>query len=270
MNPRALQFWQPHSPIVGVLTDVDDTLTTNGKLLPTTLAAMGRLQAHGIALIPVTGRSTGWAQMMLAQWPVDAVIAEGGAVCICAANPPLDQLRPTPGYHQLLHSSIEPKQRAGLLAVLDEVTRQYPQLTYSSDQAFRLVDCALNVAEFGADVNDELIEAALKAIHAAGYAAQASSIHINAWIGRFNKGLGAKEFLEKLYADPSKHDPVAWVAIGDAPNDAGLFEVFPNSVLVANGLPHIAAFKKPPAYKTQAPYGAGFIELADYLIRAAA
>ena len=42
-----------------VLTDVDDTLTWEGRLPSVTLAAMERLAAAGIALVPVTGACAG-------------------------------------------------------------------------------------------------------------------------------------------------------------------------------------------------------------------
>lgn len=38
-----------------LFTDVDDTLTTDGQLLPETYLALCRLAAAGIRVIPVTG-----------------------------------------------------------------------------------------------------------------------------------------------------------------------------------------------------------------------
>ncbi len=62
-----------------VLTDIDDTLTLNGRLPAVALAAMERLRARGIAVIPITGRPAGWCDHIARMWPVDAVVGENGA-----------------------------------------------------------------------------------------------------------------------------------------------------------------------------------------------
>ena len=68
------------SNLVGLLTDIDDTLTTDGKLLPAAFAALWRLSDAGIHVVPVTGRSAGWAHMVIKTWPVTAVVAESGGL----------------------------------------------------------------------------------------------------------------------------------------------------------------------------------------------
>ena len=65
--------------IRGVLTDIDDTLTTDGRLLPEAYAALERLRAAGLLVIPVTGRPAGWCDHIARMWPVDAVVGENGA-----------------------------------------------------------------------------------------------------------------------------------------------------------------------------------------------
>ena len=57
-----------------VLTDIDDTLTTDGRLQAVAYSAMERLAAAGIAVIPVTGRPAGWCDLIARQWPVAAVV----------------------------------------------------------------------------------------------------------------------------------------------------------------------------------------------------
>jgi hydroxymethylpyrimidine pyrophosphatase-like HAD family hydrolase len=64
------------SGIVGVFTDVDDTLTWDGQLDGATYQALESLSAAGLKVIPVTGRSSGWGHMMMSSWPIDAVVAE--------------------------------------------------------------------------------------------------------------------------------------------------------------------------------------------------
>ena len=48
------------SKLVGVLTDIDDTLSTQGKITALAYTAMERLRAAGLLVIPVTGRPAGW------------------------------------------------------------------------------------------------------------------------------------------------------------------------------------------------------------------
>ncbi|MBZ0134206.1 MAG: HAD hydrolase family protein, partial [Rhodocyclaceae bacterium] len=58
------------SKVVGVLTDIDDTLTTEGRLTAAAYAALERLHAAGLKVIPVTGRPAGWCDHIARMWPV--------------------------------------------------------------------------------------------------------------------------------------------------------------------------------------------------------
>jgi len=63
-----------------VLTDIDDTMTRDGKLVPAAYAALCSLKEAGLSVVAVTGRSAGWGQVHLQEWPLDGVITENGAV----------------------------------------------------------------------------------------------------------------------------------------------------------------------------------------------
>ncbi len=62
-----------------VLVDIDETLTTAGKLTGAAYAALERLHAAGRIVVPVTGRPAGWCDHIARMWPVDAVVGENGA-----------------------------------------------------------------------------------------------------------------------------------------------------------------------------------------------
>lgn len=47
-----------------VLCDIDDTITTNGKLTAGSYSAMWKLHDAGIHVIPVTGRPAGWCDLL--------------------------------------------------------------------------------------------------------------------------------------------------------------------------------------------------------------
>src|SRR6478736_1607937 len=65
--------------IRGVLTDIDDTLSTHGHLHSGAYAALERLRAAGKWVIPISGRPAGWCDHIARMWPVDAVVGENGA-----------------------------------------------------------------------------------------------------------------------------------------------------------------------------------------------
>src|SRR5262249_57511345 len=65
--------------IRGVLADIDDTITTDGKLTAAAYGALERLQAAGFRVVPITGRPAGWCDHIARMWPVDAVVGENRA-----------------------------------------------------------------------------------------------------------------------------------------------------------------------------------------------
>ena len=78
MKPFA-QFPADHKKKIRfVLTDIDDTLTNNGRLPSASLVAMEKLQAAGIRVIPITGRPAGCCDHMARMWPVDGLVGENG------------------------------------------------------------------------------------------------------------------------------------------------------------------------------------------------
>ena len=62
-----------------VLTDIDDTLTENGRLPAKSYQALESLQQSGLKVIPITGRPAGWCDHIARMWPVDGVVGENGA-----------------------------------------------------------------------------------------------------------------------------------------------------------------------------------------------
>src|SRR5512133_39430 len=61
---KALASWPPQDrrQLIGVFTDIDDTLTTDGSITPDALQALTRLKAAGLHVIPITGRPIGWCE----------------------------------------------------------------------------------------------------------------------------------------------------------------------------------------------------------------
>ena len=65
--------------IRGLLFDIDDTLTSEGRLTAGAYAALERWHAAGRLAVPITGRPAGWCDQIARLWPVDAVVGENGA-----------------------------------------------------------------------------------------------------------------------------------------------------------------------------------------------
>src|SRR3989338_7757419 len=74
---RDIHEWKPEN-IEVVLTDIDDTLTSNGKLTADAYNALWKLSEKKILVIPVTGRPAGWCELIARQWPVAGVVGENG------------------------------------------------------------------------------------------------------------------------------------------------------------------------------------------------
>jgi hypothetical protein len=251
--------------IVGVLTDIDDTLTTDGLLTPDAYSALCSLARAGIRVVPVTGRSAGWAHMVAKTWPVAAVVAESGGLYL--------YVDPADGrLHQRMHASAQRvnADRARLLACAQRVMAAVPGLAPASDNAYRLVDLALDYCEELPRVPAAEVERAITMFRDAGFSARASSVHVNAWAGAFDKAPTALACLAERFGDAGPEAIARWAFIGDAPNDASMFAAFPNSVGVANILPHLATLPRPPAYVTRGASGEGFVEFARHLLAARA
>src|SRR5438445_449763 len=62
-----------------VFTDIDDTLTTEGRLVAPSFRAMWDLYEAGIAVVPVTGRPAGWCDHFARMWPIAGIVGENGA-----------------------------------------------------------------------------------------------------------------------------------------------------------------------------------------------
>ena len=82
MKPLAQWSIEARRGLIGVLTDIDDTLTTHGAITADALQALADLKAAGLVVIAITGRPVGWCEPFAREWPVDAIVAENGAVAL--------------------------------------------------------------------------------------------------------------------------------------------------------------------------------------------
>ncbi len=263
--------------VEGVFTDIDDTLTKDGKLSAATFSALWRLREASIPVVPVTGRSYGWAHMMLSQWPVEAVIAESGGVYLhreaspfglsVATNP--NPTVPAPLKVVFFDTPVRvADERKRLMAVCERILLNYPLLRFASDNNLRQVDVAIDYCEDIPRVQMAIVQEVIQALRSEGFQARNSTVHINAWHGLFDKGPMALRYLKEVRILASKQAQERWVFIGDAPNDRSMFALFPKSVAVANIQPFLGALGEDgPKWLTRATHGEGFVEFAQLLLQ---
>ena len=244
------------SKIEYVLTDIDGTLTNGWPLLPETYAALWRLKEAGFKVIPVTGRTAGWAAVNITDWPVEAIIAESGSVVYYLENG---------SRKAFVHPSVPKDKETAHKKILDAVRAKYPNVKVSMDQFSRFNDFAFNYAEEKEDaLSFETAKDILATAESVGAHGNVSSIHVNTWFGDYDKlPMTLLYFKEKLGID----DPASCaIYFGDAANDEHMFEHFPISCGVANIAKYARYMEHLPKYVTSGEGGKGFAEAADILI----
>jgi len=241
-----------------ILTDVDDTLSYQGRLLPETLKALYALRAAGITVVPITGACAGWCDALVRLLPVETIIGEGGGFRF-----QLDGLQLTAEYwlpeanRQELRLQLEASVNAALAAV--------PRARLAADQPLRFTDFAIDIGQT-IHLNAEEIQQMCEVLDAFEVNYSTSSIHLNVWTGDHNKWRAAERYftaVQGLNAEQIAHQVLC---IGDSANDEPMFRALPLSVGVAN-IEHSRHWLKTlPTYRTEAEGGRGFVEMARHLL----
>lgn len=241
--------------VAGVFTDVDDTLTTDGALDPDAYAALCIAAKAGLRVVPVTGRPGGWAEVLAAMWPVDAVVAENGALYVRrdGARVFWDD-EPT----RLLQRSKLDALAADLLATL-------PFARLVDDQPLRRVDVAFDVGE-RQKLGAREIAAIVEAIERHGARSLVSTVHAHAYYGAHDKAAMLLRLARALWSETDESATARYLYVGDSPNDQAGFARFPLSIGVANVARYADRLAPPPAYVTRERSGRGFAEAIDYLL----
>ena len=249
--------------IRGVFTDIDDTLSTHGRITGEAYTAMAELRAAGLLVIPITGRPAGWCDHIARMWPVDAVVGENGALYMAYDDKA----------HKLTKHYVvgETERRAGrerLASIAARILRQVPGCALASDQGYRESDLAIDYCEDVVPLSRADVDRIVSLMRAEGLTARVSSVHVNGWFGDYDKLAMTRTMLREQFGvdlDARRED---YVFVGDSPNDASMFDFFPNSVGVANVRRLADRIATPPKYVTLGEAGAGFAELADCLLAA--
>lgn len=259
-TPRALREADLRR-VEAVFSDVDGTLTSEDRIQSETLAAIERLRSAGIKVVLVSGRPAGWGECWARQWPVDGVIVENGGLHFARdANGAFRKVYAQPDEERL-------PARARLEKEVGEAMKQVPGARLSTDSVYTEVDLAI-------DYNEEVklgVDAAItleRVLRERGVQAVRSSVHVNCWLGSFDKLSAVERFLHLEWGETMRPHDERLVYVGDSFNDAPMFKAFPLSVGVANVRSVLKHIDAPPKFITDAAEGAGFRELADAVLSA--
>ena len=247
------------SGVQGVFTDVDGTLTTGHKLRSQTVRSLEQLSASGLRVVLVSGRPAGWGEAWARQLPVDGVVVEnGGLFFLKDAKGKLRKVYLEPPAQRLAN-------RHRLEKEVERVLAQVPGARLSVDSRYTEVDLAVDYNE-EARLGDDGASRIESLLRARGVTAVRSSVHVNCWLGRFDKLSASRRFAKVAWSE--KLDPAdgRYVYAGDSFNDAPMFQAFKLGVGVANVRAVLDRIDAPPAFITRAPEGRGFEELARALL----
>lgn len=260
MRPLAEMPRATAAAVTAVFADIDDTLTSEGRLPAAAYAALERLAAAGLVVVPVTGRPAGWCDMIARFWPVAGVVGENGAFYFAydAAARRMTRV-----------FAAGPAERAANRARLDALAAQIlaavPGAAISADQLYREADLAIDFCEDVPPLPRAAVERIKALFEAAGAVAKISSIHVNGWFGAYDKLTMSRRFVAEVMGQDLDAIRDRVVYCGDSPNDAPMFDYFPNACGVANvrDFPGLA-----PAWIAPSRGGQGFVEIAETLLAA--
>jgi hydroxymethylpyrimidine pyrophosphatase-like HAD family hydrolase len=262
MKPLADWPLEQRRDMRGVLTDIDDTLTTGGALTPEVLAALAALRDAGLRVIAVTGRPTYWALPLLRLCRFDAIVAENGASAFW-----LDQHGSLQSWFYA-NADIRAQQRQALLAFVPLLQRRFPHVPVADDMPQRVGDLAFDIGENVRALAPAQVDEVLDFIRDHGFFATASSIHAHASLAPFSKQIATGRLLSEVFGIDDRNACAHYAFVGDSGNDAAMFAHYPQSIGVANVTHHLAQLAALPAYVTMQSFGAGFVEVAHVILDA--
>ena len=244
-----------------VLTDIDDTLTLDGRLPAVAYSAMERLQQAGIKVIPITGRPAGWCDHIARMWPVDGLVGENGAFYFY-----YDQQERRMVRRYWRSEKQRRNDRIKLARLQEQILRKVPGCRVSADQPYREADLAIDFCEDVAPLPMTEVKKIVSIFESAGAVAKISSIHVNGWFGDYDKLSMTGRFFSEIFNIELESCRESVIFSGDSPNDAPMFAWFPHGVGVANVLEFVDELEDKPAWVTGEKGGYGFAEMVDVLL----
>ena len=246
----------------GILFDLDDTVTTEGRLTAEAYSAIEKLRRAGLQTVAVTGRPAGWCDHIARMWPVDAVVGENGAF----------YFRYDPAARRMTRRYVDDdgtraRHRERLHGIAAEILKTVPGSAIAADQHYRETDLAIDFCEDVPPLPRDAVEHIAALMRAHGLTARISSIHVNGWFGTYDKLHMSKLLMREVFNVDLDEARAHYLFAGDSPNDEPMFGYFPYAVGMANLRDFGSLITCFPAYITRLRSGAGYVELARKLLR---
>lgn len=240
-------------PVRFVLTDMDETLTWQGRLSAAAYTSLEQLQSAGIRVIPVTAAPAGWCDQMARMWPVDGVIGENGGLFF----------RRTADGHGIEHhywhaDDATASVAARLRTIADRVLAALPEARLADDQPFRLTSLA-----FARPADPVLERRIVNTLRQAGADATVNNLWVLGWLGGYDKLTMTRRTLAQHYGVDIDREREAILYSGDSTNDAPMFAFFKHTVGVSTVRQYLDQLPVAPRWVTLGPGGAGFVEMAQ-------
>ncbi|AKG22446.1 HAD-IIB family hydrolase [Calothrix sp. 336/3] len=241
-----------YSQIRLVATDMDGTLTTQGKFTSKLLQSLVDLATAGITVVIVTGRSGGWVNGIASYLPVAGAIAENGGIFYLGGS---DRPIPLTPIDNITHH------RQQLAAVFAELQGKFPQIQESHDNRFRITDWTFDVTGF----TTQELQTMANMCQQLGWGFTYSTVQCHIKPQQQDKAIGLSQVLREYFP---QYSPQEIVTVGDSPNDESLFNrsYFPFSVGVANVREYLDKLQHHPTHITANSEGEGFCELAKLIL----
>ena len=247
----------------GVFADIDDTLTTDGRLPASAYAALERLHEAGLFVAPITGRPAGWCDMIARMWPVTGVVGENGAFWFSYDAAARRMRRAF-----FADAAERAANRRRLERVGERILAEVPGAAISADQLYREADLAIDFCEDVPPLPRAAVKRIKQIFEDEGGVAKVSSIHVNGWFGDYDKLTMTRRFAAEVLGLDLDKERERIVFCGDSPNDAPMFGFFPHACGVANVLDFAGELEAEPGFVARARAGAGFVEIAETILAA--
>jgi HAD superfamily hydrolase (TIGR01484 family) len=258
MKPLSLLQRVEALRLSGMLFDLDDTFLDGGLLTERAYAALGRMSRSGLRLVAVTGRPSGWGEVIARQWPIDAVVTENGAVAIHRDGAGIARW-------ERADEATRRARRIRIAGAFEALRQRFPEVRMSDDSQARSSDLALDIGE-SQHVPADVVGAIEVAARELGMRTFVSSVHLHLTLDPFDKATGTIAFLCDRFGDDPTSARQRYAYVGDSANDAACFFAFATSFGVANVRPTLPRLSVAPRYVASSPKGAGFAEICDRIL----
>ncbi|MGK4008131.1 HAD hydrolase family protein [Sorangium sp. So ce1036] len=261
--------------LAGVIFDLDDTVLDHGALTEAAYGALFRLRETGLALIACTGRPAGWGEVIQRQWPIDATLAENGAIALVREEAgPIAGPRPGPASSagagrvvrlDALDRDARRASRAELVALADDMVRRFPAAALADDNDQRVTDVTIDIGEHR-QVPPEDVAQIRAELRERGVRTLLSSVHLHLTRDPSDKATGVVRLLSTRFGEDPTRARHRYAFVGDSGNDGVAFAAFAWTFGVANVRAHLGKLSVPPRFVASHPMGRGFAEIARQIV----